>query len=379
MQVRRLLLLCPLAFALAPPAARASFDLTSQTRDVGVTVTQHTLSCLPPPTGCSVLSTTNFFDSESAPDFSPFSATASVSPSTTIFSTQASTLAATSLVAQGNGTHAGSGALTTPPNIYTTSESTSTTLHRVGFDVDAATPYRLSGSVTSTGGLSANATTRITLKTSGGAKLAEVVAATDSNCQDPSCAVVGPLPVASYGVLAPGSYVLEVEAERRRVAVLLRRELPCADVELGLQRPSRRGPATGTLPRWPRAARGGVSARRVAESCALAPRARLERLVSDDPHREELRAAAVRVAERALARPSTWCSPARPRTCSAASAKRSIPDAPIGFDESTPPDGLIGMSPSSAVAPSWVIFQPSPSGAKPRFSIHIGSNQLKGT
>ena len=166
MQVRRLLLLCPLAFALAPPAARASFDLTSQTRDVGVTVTQHTLSCLPPPTGCSVLSTTIFSDSESAPDFSPFSATASVSPFTTIFSTQASTLSATSLVAQGNGTHSGSGTLTTPPNIYTTVESTSATLHRVGFDVDAATPYRLSGSARSTGGLSANATTRITLKTS---------------------------------------------------------------------------------------------------------------------------------------------------------------------------------------------------------------------
>jgi hypothetical protein len=212
MQVRRLLLLCPLAFALAPPAARASFDLTGQTRDVGVTVTQRTLSCSPPPTGCSVLSTTNFSDSESAADFSPFSATASVSPFTTIFSTQASTLSAASLVAQGNGTHSGSGALTTPPNIYTTVESTSATLHRVGFDVDAATPYRLSGSARSTGGLSANATTRITLKTSGGAKLAEVVAATDSNCQDQSCAVVGPLPVASYGVLAPGSYVLEVEA-----------------------------------------------------------------------------------------------------------------------------------------------------------------------
>ncbi len=212
MQVRHVLLLCLLAFALAPPAARAGFELTAQTRDVGVTVTQRTLACWPPPTGCSVLTTTNYADSQSAPDLSPFSATASVSPFTTIFSTQASTLSATSLVAQGSGTHSGSGTLTTPPNVYTTVQSTSATLHRVGFDVSAATPYRLSGSARSTGGLSANATTRITLKTSGGAKLAEVVAATDSNCQDQSCAVVGPLPVASFGVLAPGSYALEVEA-----------------------------------------------------------------------------------------------------------------------------------------------------------------------
>ena len=94
-----------------------------------------------------------------------------------------------------------------------------------------------------------------------------------------------------------------------------------------------------------------------------------------DPHREELRAAAVGVAERGLRAPSTWCSPAWPRTCIAASAKRSMPEAPIGFDDSTPPDMLTGISPSSAVAPSSVIFQPSPSGAKPRFSIHIGSNQ----
>src|SRR5262252_4001331 len=63
----------------------------------------------------------------------------------------------------------------------------------------------------------------------------------------------------------------------------------------------------------------------------------------------------------------------------AASANRSIPDAPIGFDESTPPDGLTGRSPFIAVAPDAVMRQPSFLGAKPRFSIHIGSNQLNGT
>jgi len=63
----------------------------------------------------------------------------------------------------------------------------------------------------------------------------------------------------------------------------------------------------------------------------------------------------------------------------ATSRKRSIPEAPIGLDESTPPDMLMGRSPVSSVVPSWTIFQPVPSSAKPRFSSHIGSNQLKGT
>lgn len=56
-----------------------------------------------------------------------------------------------------------------------------------------------------------------------------------------------------------------------------------------------------------------------------------------------------------------------------------MPEAPIGFVDSTPPDGLIGRLPPSAVVPSSVSFQPSFSSAKPRFSIHMGSNQEKGT
>src|SRR6202021_2761632 len=78
--------------------------------------------------------------------------------------------------------------------------------------------------------------------------------------------------------------------------------------------------------------------------------------------------------------PSTWCSPAVPRACIAASKKRSMPEAPIGLDERTPPEAFQGMSPpSSEVAPSSVSFQPSPSGANPKLSNHIGSYQLKGT
>ena len=56
-----------------------------------------------------------------------------------------------------------------------------------------------------------------------------------------------------------------------------------------------------------------------------------------------------------------------------------MPDAPIGLDDSTPPDGLTGNRPPIAVSPASVSFQPSPSGAKPRFSNHIGSNQENGT
>ena len=61
------------------------------------------------------------------------------------------------------------------------------------------------------------------------------------------------------------------------------------------------------------------------------------------------------------------------------SANRIMPDAPIGFDDSTPPEALTGSLPPIAVSPASVSFQPSPSAAKPRFSNHIGSNQENGT
>ena len=67
------------------------------------------------------------------------------------------------------------------------------------------------------------------------------------------------------------------------------------------------------------------------------------------------------------------------RTCIAASAKRIIPEAPMGLDDSTPPDGFQGMSPSICVAPSSTRVQPLPSSAKPRFSSHMGSYHENGT
>src|SRR5258706_12188803 len=56
-----------------------------------------------------------------------------------------------------------------------------------------------------------------------------------------------------------------------------------------------------------------------------------------------------------------------------------MPDEPIGFELSTPPDGFHGMSPVGAVAPASVSFPPSPSGQNPRFSSHIGSYHENGT
>ena len=66
-------------------------------------------------------------------------------------------------------------------------------------------------------------------------------------------------------------------------------------------------------------------------------------------------------------------------TWMADSANRIMPEAPIGLDDSTPPDALTGSFPPIAVSPASVSFQPSPSAANPRFSNHIGSNQENGT
>ena len=56
-----------------------------------------------------------------------------------------------------------------------------------------------------------------------------------------------------------------------------------------------------------------------------------------------------------------------------------MPEAPMGLEDSTPPDVFQGMSPSKAVAPDSVSFHPSPRSQNPRFSSHMGSYQLNGT
>jgi hypothetical protein len=104
---------------------------------------------------------------------------------------------------------AGGGGPSAPPNFFQTVSSSSDSHFEVPFDVDEPTPYRITGSVLATGGLSANSVARVRLRTSDDTTLAEVVAATDPNCMDSGCSVVGPFPLDQSGVLSPGSYVLE--------------------------------------------------------------------------------------------------------------------------------------------------------------------------
>lgn len=206
---------------LAAGEASAGFDATAQERSVRVNVTQRTLTCFPPPSGCSSSGIMNFSDFEAAPfapPFLPFSATALVPPFTGSFASQASSISASAILAQGNTQNTGTTTLTTPPNIYTAVSSNTPNVFSTTFDLDEPTPVRLVASVTSVGGLTGNTTTRITLKTSGGTLLAEVVAATDPGCQDPGCAQVGPLPLDWYGVLAPGAYVIEANSSGNAAA-----------------------------------------------------------------------------------------------------------------------------------------------------------------
>jgi len=210
MRPRHALLVATALVASAAAAHAQGFAPTAQDRHVDVAITGTTLQCFPPPTGCTVVgSPTQYSDSHSAPDFSPFSATASVSPINGYSASESSSVSPGSLHAHGSGLHTGSGGLSAPPNLYTTSSGSSDSHFEVSFDVATPTSIHLTGSVGATGGLSANSTSRIRLRTAGGVTVAEVVAATDPDCMDSSCATVGPFPLDSTRVLAPDSYVLE--------------------------------------------------------------------------------------------------------------------------------------------------------------------------
>jgi hypothetical protein len=215
--MRRMRALATLAFAAALGARAASgadFEPTTQQREVAVAISVTTLECWPPPTGCIAVGTpVNHADGESAPDFAPFTATAAVPGFDAFAASQSSSLAAGAIEAQGSSAHAGSGAYTPPPpNLASVTSGSSDSSFEVAFDVDAPTPVRLSGKVSASGGLSANTTARIRLRTAGGSTLAEVTAASDPACQLSECATVGPLPLEATLVLAPGSYVLEASS-----------------------------------------------------------------------------------------------------------------------------------------------------------------------
>ena len=100
--------------------------------------------------------------------------------------------------------------------------------------------------------------------------------------------------------------------------------------------------------------------------------------VGHHPHAEVLRIGAIGHGEGRLG-PIDLVLTRDPRTWLAASAKRSRPEAPMGLDESTPPEQLTGNEPAISVSPASVIFQPSPSSAMRCASSHMGSCQENGT
>jgi len=203
---------CVLGFAAvasAPAAWATGFDVTAQERSVGVATTVQTIQCMPQ--GCQEIAPPeNHADAESAADFSPFDATAAVPSFGGFSASQRSSLSAGTLRAQGSGLHTGTGEYFEPMFGWAHVTSGSSDSHfEASFDVDAPTPYRLRGSVTASGALTANSSVLVRLRTSGGPTIAEVAAVSDPECQSPECATVGPFPLDQVGVLAPGSYVLE--------------------------------------------------------------------------------------------------------------------------------------------------------------------------
>jgi hypothetical protein len=133
------------------------------------------------------------------------------------FATQTSSLKFASIAANGTLEAASDLVLTPPPPplFWVVTSSSVSNSFSTSFDVEAATPYRLTGSVRATSGFTAfTSTTRVTLKTAGGSVIAEVVAASNANCEFPEDIFCyppdpPPIPLSSIGVLQAGSYVLE--------------------------------------------------------------------------------------------------------------------------------------------------------------------------
>lgn len=207
--------------ALLPPAlpAGAQLALVSQTRSVDVSIETRDdvyASCVPLiDPFCMPTSTTidTFHDGETAPDAGPFTAVASVPgfPDTT--AQQSSEITATAI--EGSGSHGAVSTYSTsggfPVVLHSETHDTETRL-AAEFEVAEGTPYQLTGSVTTSGGLFSSSSARITLLGPGG-PLGEVEVVSDPNCADPeTCGTVGPQPIALSGLLAPGTYTLEAVA-----------------------------------------------------------------------------------------------------------------------------------------------------------------------
>lgn len=203
-----------LAVGLAPGARAAQLTPVAQTRSVESMTDETVLewnSGFPPvdPPDNSIL--TEYDDSEAAPGFDPFSATATTPQSS---ASQTSEIGSTRIAATGS--MSGVGLMTepvlepNPPPFFTafvrTVEATSS--FSVSFDVDETTLFWITGSVSSGAPVLTSGTSSIRLVGPGGT-VAEVVATPDPDCSpQPECWTVE-LALSEAGSLLSGTYTLE--------------------------------------------------------------------------------------------------------------------------------------------------------------------------
>jgi hypothetical protein len=217
---RRARLACTagLALALGASPSGAQLALVSDDRAVSVDVTateDYFASCAPLITpGCAPDSTTtaSYPDSASAGAGAPFSATASRPEFPGTWASQDSQVGAAGVSASGS--HAATATFSNTGGFPITYHSETHAVESrlaVDFELAAATPYVLSGSVATGGAIFSVSSSRIRLSGPGGT-IAEVRVDSDPDCVDPGCFQVGAVPLSSSGTLAPGPYALEAVA-----------------------------------------------------------------------------------------------------------------------------------------------------------------------
>lgn len=195
-----------------------AIDVISQNRQVSVDIDAQQdvfSSCIPFITsGCTPDSTmtTNYPASVSAPDTSPFMATASRVEFPSTFASQDSEITGSTIRASGS--HAATASFSNTggfPITYYSEYHDVETRADVTLELAAATTYTLSGSVTTSGVVFSTSSASIRLVGPSGV-VAEVQVDSDTDCIDLSCATVGPEQLASQGTLPAGTYTLTAAA-----------------------------------------------------------------------------------------------------------------------------------------------------------------------
>jgi len=161
-------------------------------------------------------STTEFFsDSSVAPDFSPFSAVASVVEFQSTSAAQDSSIGSTQIRATGS--HAAiagiiSDFVAPPPFTQDAEQHDTATSFSATFSLDEECDYDLSGSVSTVGTFASTSTSFIRLSGPGAVVIAELQLDSDPSCIDPECVEQGPELLTASGNLAAGVYTLEAVA-----------------------------------------------------------------------------------------------------------------------------------------------------------------------